>query len=167
VLFRSELKDFTVFIQSTWGILAGISVFFPLSNVLAGVIPLKPFGEEGGELVYLSPPLVTALTTVITLFMLFWMFGQRRGFKTKKKQSQIRRQALLSFIVGFAALICYFVITFSIYTLWYAPWGINSDNPARLVGDVLMLVTYSSFFMLVTRAFTLLGMIEYFGKTAK
>jgi hypothetical protein len=164
--FLKELKDFTVFIQSTWGILAGVSVFFPLSNVLVGVIPLKPFGEEGGELVYLSPPLITALTTVITLFVIFWMFGQRQGFKTKKKQTKIRRHALFSFILGFTLLLGYFALTFGIYTLWYAPMEIYSDNPARLVGDVLMLMTYSGFFMLVTRAFTLLGMVEYFGKTS-
>ena len=54
-----ELKQFTKFLQSLWATLAGISVLFPLSNVLAKVIPLARWPEGG--FAFLSPTLVTAL----------------------------------------------------------------------------------------------------------
>ncbi|MDP2766416.1 MAG: hypothetical protein Q8O41_03045, partial [Candidatus Methanoperedens sp.] len=39
-----------------------------------------------------------------------------------------------------------------------------SGDPRRLIGDVILLLSYSTFFTLMTRAFMLLGMIEYYGK---
>ena len=38
--FIKTLREFIAFLQSLWGILAGISVFFPLSNALTKTIPL-------------------------------------------------------------------------------------------------------------------------------
>ena len=47
VTFLKELKDFIAFLQNLRGILAGISVFFPLSNVLIKLIPMKSMSEDG------------------------------------------------------------------------------------------------------------------------
>ena len=85
--FLKEFKNFIVFLQSLWGILAGISVFFPLSNVLIRVIPLSSiYDDPGGALTYFSPELVTAVTTLVTLFIVLWTFGNREKLKTKKER---------------------------------------------------------------------------------
>jgi len=39
----------------------------------------------------------------------------------------------------------------------------ESDDPRRLVGDVILLVCYSVFFAAMTRAFVLLGLSEFLG----
>ena len=41
-------------------------------------------------------------------------------------------------------------------------WEWSSDDPRRLIVEVPLLVTYSAFYALVTRAFMLLGMSEFF-----
>ena len=41
---------------------------------------------------------------------------------------------------------------------------INGGDPLRLIGDFLLLIFYGAFFALLTRAFMMLGMLEYFGK---
>ena len=162
-LFLKDFKDFIVFLQSLWGILAGISVFFPLSNVLIGLIPLGwIYDDPSGALGYFSPELITALTTLITLFIVLWTFGRRDMFKTKKGKSSIRRQASISFVVGLIALMIYLVLNFTIYDLMYAPFEMSNMDAPLWLGDIFVLVTYSLFFALVTRAFMLLGMIEYF-----
>jgi lysylphosphatidylglycerol synthetase-like protein (DUF2156 family) len=162
--FLKEFKDFIAFLQSLWGILAGISVFFPLSNVLLGVIPLVSiYDDPGGALTYFSPELVTAVTTLVTLFIVFWTFGNRSNFSAKKRKHSIRRGAFISFVVGFLALMIYLTLNFTIYDLLYWPFEMANGESPRWLGDILVLIAYSSFFALVTRAFMLLGMIEYFG----
>lgn len=165
--FLKELKDFLAFLQSLWGILAGISVFFPLSNVLIKLIPMKPMSEDG-VFVHLSPPLITAITTIVTLFIVLWTFGKRHQFKMKKQLKRIVRHAWLSFGVGLLSLVIYLAIYFLTYHLAWEAWGWFSDDPRRLLVEVPLLVTYSIFFALITRAFMLLGMSEFFPtKTTK
>ncbi len=53
--FLEELRDFLAFLRSLWGLLAGISVLFPLSNVLFSVIPLEGGGNPF-QLTGSSPP---------------------------------------------------------------------------------------------------------------
>jgi hypothetical protein len=161
--FLKDFKDFVVFLQSLWGILAGISVLFPLSNVLIGLIPLGwIYDDPGGALGYFSPELITALTTLITLFIILWTFGHRDVFKTKKERHSIRRKGSISFIDGLVALMIYLVLNFTIYDLLYYPFEMSNMDAPLWLGDIFVLITYSSFFSLVTRAFMLLGMIEYF-----
>jgi len=163
--FLKEFKNFVVFLQSLWGILAGMSVFFPLSNALTKVIPLRYIHDDpAGALEYLSPELITTITTVITLFVVLRTFGRRQRFKVKKERRLIQRQAWLSFALGLLALGLYCVVYFGIYELYYMPGEIWSGDPRRLLGDILLLLSYSAFFALITRAFMLLGMIEFFGQ---
>jgi hypothetical protein len=163
ISFLKEFKDFIVFLQSLWGILAGISVFFPLSNVLVGLIPLAYADEEAGLLSYFSPELVTAITTLITLFIILWTFGSREKLKTGTGYS-VRGHPFLCFIVGLVVIIIYLVLAFGRYELLYEPWyQAFGDSPyIEIISDVIVLVTYSVFFAMITRAFMLLGMREYF-----
>jgi|LGOV01.1.fsa_nt_gb hypothetical protein len=53
--FIKTLREFIAFLQSLWGILAGISIFFPLSNDLIKLIPLRRLHDDpAGALGYLS-----------------------------------------------------------------------------------------------------------------
>ena len=79
--FLKEFKEFTTFLRNLWGILAGISVFFPLSNVFIQIIPLGTF-EDGGVLVWFSGRLFTTFATVVSLFLILWTFGQRHQFQS-------------------------------------------------------------------------------------
>lgn len=163
--FLKEFKDFITFLQNLWSILAGISVLFPLSNALTKVIPLRYISDDPpGALEYLSPGLITSVATLITLFVILWTFGQRHKFKTRRERHLIRRGARLSFAIGLLALTLYFVVYFGIYNLYYAAWEIWSGDPRRLFGDVVLLFFYSTFFASITKAFMLLGMIEFFGR---
>jgi len=163
--FIGEFQDFFKFLQSLWGILAGISVFFPLSNILLKAIPLGYMQDEPpGALEFLSPTLITTLVTISTLFIILQTFRQRNNLRTRRQQNSIQRQAWIAFGLGILALLLYLIVYFGIYTLFYAPLGIWGGDPRRLIGDILLLLFYGAFFSLFTRAFVLLGMIEYYSQ---
>jgi hypothetical protein len=164
--FLKEFKEFTVFLQGLWGILTGISVFFPLSNALTGLIPLGSWAaEDTGNFVYLGPELVTALTSFTVLFFVLWTFGQRRQFRSQRNRRLIQRRALSSFVGGVLALIAYLAVTLFVTSAWDYLWfGWEYGDPQRLLSDIVLLISYGVFFVLMTRAFMLLGMIEFFGR---
>lgn len=162
-VFLEEFRDFIAFLQNLWGILAGISVLFPVSNALAGAIPLGKWAQEKGGLAYFSPQLVTIVTTLIAIFVILWTFGQRNRFKSRRKRHLIQRQSWFSFACGIFALFVYLALNYAIIEGFY--WNIlkwESADPRRLLGDIVLLISYSTFFALVTRAFMLLGMLEFF-----
>jgi len=90
-------------------------------------------------------------------------FSNRHEFEALKERRLIQRQAWLSFAIGLLSLILYLVLNFGIYDLFYEPWEIWDAR--RLIGDIMLLLSYSAFFALMTRAFMLLGMIEFFEKS--
>lgn len=161
--FIKELKEFIGFLQNLWAILAGISVLFPFSNVFAQIIPLAQWGEGG--FAYLSPPLVTAISTVACVFVILWTFGRRQQFTRARKRKSIQKQAGISFALGVAALVVYLTGHYAVAHDFY--WNVlqwESDDFRRMLGDIVLLLAYSVFFVLVTKAFLLLGMMEYFGQ---
>lgn len=160
--FLEEFKNFIAFLQNLWGLLAGISVVFPLSNVFIKIFPLKAYGEEGGVFEHLSPSLITAVTTLITLFVILGLFSNRDTFKEKQKRQGIQRQAWISFVIGILAIVIYLVIHTMYLQYAWEPWGWGSGDPRKLFAEIPLLVAYSAFFALITRAFMLLGMIEFF-----
>jgi hypothetical protein len=159
-----EFREFFGFIQNLWGILAGVSVLFPLSNTLMKVIPTGHFYDEppgSGAFQYLSSELVTSIATLITIFVVFSVFSRRYKYKIQEYRT-IKRQAWASFILGIVSLVVYLAANFGIYEVFYGPLEIWGGDPRRLIGDVFLLLTYSVFFALVTRAFMLLGMAEFY-----
>jgi hypothetical protein len=74
----------------------------------------------------------------------------------------MKRQAWISFGGALLALTIYLVIYFMTFHLAWEPWGWTSDDPRRLLAEFPMLAAYGIFFALMTRAFMLLGMIEFF-----
>lgn len=157
-----ELKQFTKFLQSLWATLAGISVLFPLSNVLAKVIPLAQWPEGG--FAYFNPILVTTISTVTCLFIILWTFGRRQQFATAKKRRLIKRESALSFMVGGIGLIVYLIGHYAVaQDVYYTVFNWASTDLRRVFGDLLLLIAYCVFFAFMTRAFMTLGMLEYYG----
>jgi len=149
-----ELRALISFLQHLWGMLAGISVLFPLSNEFFRVIPLKSFDEEG-VYIYFSPRLITAIATLVSLFTVLASFASR------KTLTVTQRRAWLSFIIGVVFLLLY-LIGYSLSLHVYSLMGIESDDPRRLMLELPLLAFYSFFFALVTRAFILLGLLEFY-----
>lgn len=159
--FLKEFKSFITFLKNLWGLLAGISVLFPLSNILIALIPLATF-DEGGVLVWFSPALITTLTTLTILFLILGMFGRRDKFLGQRGNVRLNRQALLSFVAGVASVLVYLIVYFFLSSSAYDVLGWESMDIRRLMGEVPLMILYASFFAFTTRAFVLLGMIEYF-----
>jgi hypothetical protein len=161
--FLKEFRDFMAFLRNLWGSLAGVSVFFPLSNIFMQIIPLGTF-NDGGVLVWFSARLFTTFATVVSLFLILWTFGQRHHFLSARKRATIQRQAWASFGIGLTALMIYLAAYYFLATSAYGVLGWESADVRRLLGEVPLLLVYSAFFSLLTRAFVLLGMNEFFGQ---
>ncbi len=161
--YLDELRAFLVFLKNLWGLLAGTSVFFPLSNVLLRAIPLRAYGEDG-VFDQLSPFLITTLATVVTLFVVLVTFAGRDRFREAAKSRTAPRAAWLSFGISILSLLAYLVIHQAYREYAWASWGWGSGDPRKLFAEIPLLITYVVFFSLLTRAFMLLGMMEFFGK---
>lgn len=164
--YLKKIKEFFTFVSTLWGILGGISALFPLSNFLMkGGIPLKMWDDKGG-LAFLHPDLVSIVATLVAIFTIFWIYGQRDSLA--RKTGRTRRAAGFCFAFGLVTLFLYMVV----YTLMendfhYVVMGWTSDDPRRVLFDLVLLALYSAFFGLMTRAFMLLAAAEYFkGETS-
>lgn len=135
-----------------------------MSNVLVKVIPLGRYGDDGGVYEHLQPPLVTAVATLTTLFLILSTFARRDAFGAHDAFPRIGRQAWLSFAAGVCALIAYLVIH-TVYAQYaWSAWGWGSGDPRKLLAEVPLLAAYCAWFALITRAFLLLAMREFFGR---
>lgn len=155
-----ELAAFLEFLHGLWAALASVSILFPLSNALIDIIP-QDIWPDGG-FVYFPPPLVTIVTTIACLFVVLWTFGQRRQYRNEQELDVLPKRAGVSFAAGVAALVfylvCYFVAREGFY---FDVLGWESDDLRRIAGDAVLTLAYAAFFVLVTRAFLLLGLREY------
>jgi len=155
-----ELKQFVEFLQNLWATLAGVSVLFPLSNTFAQIIPLGKWTDGG--FAYLSPTLVTALTTLVCLFVVFWTFTKREQIQQRGPWETLPKQAVWLFGIGVGALIIYLGGHYAItHDFYFAVLGWESEDLRRIFGDLVLLIAYGSFFTCVTRAFVGLGLREY------
>ncbi|MGH3506924.1 MAG: hypothetical protein ACRDO2_06940, partial [Nocardioidaceae bacterium] len=131
--------------------------FFPLSNLLIKVIPLgdldKPFHD-------LSPALVAVLTTLTCIFLTFATFGRRVQFADGPRRTQYARSARLSFPVALILLAFYVLLPHSLYEALVSGQGSTAEGVALY--DGLLAALYILSFALITRAFLLLAMLEYF-----
>jgi hypothetical protein len=152
--FLDELRSFFDFLQSLWGKLAGVSVFFPLFNVRFAVIPMQPLEQEGAF--HLIPTwLITALATVLALFAVLSTFTHR------KPLTEITRKAWISFTAGMLVLIGYLILH-QVKLNLFDIWGVESGHPVHLALEMPLMVLYALFFGLMTRAFVLFGLREHY-----
>jgi hypothetical protein len=167
--FLEELKAFLAFLRSLWGVLTGITAVFPLANAFTNVLPLSTD---------FHPQLVTAITTLVTLFVILQTFSQRLEFEVPKgvrseRRRRIQRQVGYFFAIGVLALGVYLVAPLVYFRLPFSVWEALVEDPAmlenvrdlsKLLLDVVGLVCYVIFFALTTKAFMVLGMIEFYQK---
>ena len=165
--FLREFQSFLTFLGTLWGLLAGISVFFPLSNVLLEAVPMRPYGEDGGVYNHIPPPLIVGLATVVTMFILLRTFLDRVRFRNPHVAQSAVRQAWISIALGISALLGYLVLHQVYLEYAWPEWNWGSDDPRKLLVEVPLTLAFIAFFSLVTRAFVLLGMIEYFRDEAR
>lgn len=156
--FLDELREFLAFLASLWGLLAAISLFFPLSNLLTEVVPLgdmdKPFHN-------LSPALVSLLTTLTCIFLTFATFGRRIQFADRALRRRYARSARLSFPAALVLLALYVLLPHSLYEALISGGSGGGEGGIALY-DALLAALYIASFALITRAFLLLAMLEYF-----
>ncbi|WP_373501827.1 DUF6264 family protein [Desulfococcus sp.] len=150
--FLDELTAFVGFLQGLWGALAGAAVFFPLANASFTVIPMAPLDREGAFHI-LPAGLVTAIATLLTLFVLFSAFSRRRVL------ADAGRKAWIPLIAGVLVLIGYLILH-TVKMNLFDIWGVESGHPAHLAFELPMMVLYAAFFALTARAFVLLGLLE-------
>jgi len=160
--YLGELKAFLKFLRNLWGLLASVSVFFPLSNLLLRTVPLGAYGEEG-VFDLLPPALLTTLATVVTLFVVLATFAGRRRFAEAGQRRGILRAAWATLGGGVLSLLAYLVLHQIYREYAWQPWGWGSGDPRKLLAEIPLLVAYVVFFSLLTRAFMLMGMLEFFG----
>jgi hypothetical protein len=159
--YLEDLRNFLDFQKNLWGALAGISVFFPLSSALVGVIPLSAY-ESGGVFDQISPALVTILTTVVTLFVVLLTFAGRRTRRNSGTRAAMQRSAIRWFGLALAVLVGYLVLHQTYAQYAWDPWGLGSGDPRKLLFEIPLMFLYAGFFALLTRAFMLLGMMEFY-----
>ncbi len=163
--FLEELKDLLDFLHSLWGILAGSTIFFPLSATFLKLVPIEYRWHTDDYMRgfgYFKPPMVIAITTIMIIFAMFWMVSHRAHFKLSKRKL-MQRRALICFVVGIFSLVFYLTAYEVFADITYVK-EIYGGNPALIPYDLLMLASYAGFFVLLTAAFTILGMIEYYAE---
>jgi hypothetical protein len=158
--YLRDLRDFLRFLQSLWGILAGVSLLFPLSNVFFDVLPIhekyRPFHN-------LSAPALTAVTVVTCLFITFATFGRRQEFRDATRRRRFGRAARACFLLAVANC-AVFLLGRDLAIDNVIVLG-QEDQPPALLFDGVFAIVYVAFFALMTRAFLLLAMLEYFPAT--
>ena len=128
------------------------------------IIPLARWPEGG--LVYFSPELFSIISSIACLFIILYTFSHRD--QIGKVRRSIQKKAGLSFLAGVIALIIYLTLYFAAANdFWFNVLKVESGSFLRVLGDIVLLIVYSIFFVLMTRAFMLLGMLEYFGRKSK
>ena len=157
-----ELRSFLTFLGSVWGLLAAVSVLFPLSNVLSAVIPLET-AANGGAFWEISPGAVTTVSMISAAFCILLIYSRRRELASTQQVAGTRRTALWSFAGGLALLGVYLVL-YELKADAYDLVGWQSDDSRHVFVEVPLMATYAGCFTLLTRGFTLLALIEYEGE---
>lgn len=154
--FLRELREFLRFLRSLWGVLAGISVLFPLSNVFFTAIPI----EGGAGPFHNLPPAVVSVMTMLTcIFLTFATFGRRDQFTESQRRTRYARSARQLHHRPCHAC--------RLRTGSQRPVSDIDHRQCRsragiALYDGLFAALYIATFALFTRAFVVLAMLEYF-----
>ena len=125
------------------------------------MIPLGSYHVGTGVYDQIAPSVITTLSTVVTLFVVLTTFAGRRRFRGARGRRAALRRAWWAFAAGLAALLDYLALH-QVYAMSaWDPWGWGSGDPRKLLAEVPLTLLYAAFFALFTRAFLLLGLLEF------
>jgi len=131
-----DFKGFIHYLQSIWGLLSGITVFFPISNYFIEVIPV-PWNKDRHLFI----------ASLMSMFVIFFLYSIRKRLIYSKYMPQLI--SLLSFLSGMYFLWDYLNWSSKYGTLWPLPFEHN------------YLFIYGLIFGLFTSSFTALALVEY------
>ena len=149
---KQDLEKFLAYISSIWGLLAGITSIFPLANVLFKIIPLPVDAYNKS-----TEPIAIPLTTLVAVFIIFYSFVQR-----DQVISNPTRMAKLFFSLGCVSLVIFILLDLFWYPLRerFCPELCDSETDFEM-WLVMLIPFYIGFFACVTRAFTILALVEF------
>ena len=149
---KQDLEKFLAYISSIWGLLAGITSIFPLANVLFKIIPLPVDAYHKS-----TEPIAIPLTTLVAVFIIFYSFVQR-----DQVISNPTRMAKLFFSLGCVSLVIFILLDLFWYPLRERFCPELCDSTTDFAMWLVMLIPfYIGFFACVTRAFTILALVEF------
>lgn len=161
-----EFHEYLEFLKGLWASLGSISVVFPLSNALLKVVPIGTWPEGG--FVSFSMPLVTTTASLMSLFLVLWIFVGRHRYRAVEAWEKMSRSSVVSLFTAALCLLAYLVAHYAISNGFYFDvLGWESDDMRRILGDVFLLLCYAGFFASVTRAFLLVAMKEFLRKAVQ
>ena len=157
-----EFRRFVTSLGTFWGVLTGTAMLFPLANTFVGAVPVGLWDQytPRGGLVYISPEILAATATLGASFTTLWLFSHRDEFAADLDRGAVRRRALVSSASAYVRSWC--TSSRASRSSRGTVLGGTMDNPHRIAGDVVPLLSYGGFFVLTTRTFVLLGVLEYY-----
>ena len=152
----NELRSFIKYMSSLWAVLAGITAVFPLADVLFKTIPLPVDAYDES-----TAPVAIPVTTVVALFTLLFTFVQRH----KSESISVSRSGMF-FVLGLISLLVFFLLEHFEEPLRVAffPNLDSADDYILLL--VAVVPFYVFFFACMTRAFTILALMEFKRKSS-
>lgn len=155
---KDNVQAVIAYLSSLWGVASGLSLLFPLSNVLLQAVPSTIFIEVQPKTV-LTPALLTSLATILSLFSILVLISTRHDIGSRNFYSRIhglRGLAILSFMIA-VFLLLFYVALCNEYRLHYENMSTSSRDGAELYAFFGYPLVFASF----TTAFTALGLREY------
>ena len=156
---RNDVHAVIAYLSSLWGLASGLSLLFPLSNLLLQAVPNDIFVEVQPKTA-LTPALLTTLATILSLFSILLVISTRRdiadsrGFK--EQLSRMRVFAIAAFSAAVVVLLFYLAIC-NEYRLHYE----RIPVPTRGHYELFSFFFYPLIFAGFTIAFTALGLREF------
>jgi hypothetical protein len=149
---RNDVQTVIAYLSSLWGLTSGISLLFPLSNVLLKVVPASVFLETNARTI-VTPGVLNALATITSLFSLLLVISVRREI-AKSGIYKLRAWSIVGFIAAMLLLLFYIAVAHD-YPL---P---TTSLERRTNFELFAFVAYPSVFALLTASFTALGLREF------
>lgn len=142
-----SLEEFLDFLKTTWGLLAGISVFFPLSNKLLNVVPI-PKGQEQAT---------TTFSTIACIFFVYAAFNFLNLVLSLKRNKFAFNTALVLILI---LSLCSFYAGYN----GFSDLLNGSFQPSAYSDPRRNIYVFSS--VGLTAGFTFMGMFQYLRQKA-
>lgn len=157
---KNDIQAVVAYLSSLWGLASGLSLLFPLSNVLLQAVPSSIFVELNPK-TSLTPTLLTTLATIYSLFSTMLLVSTRReiaaaGILFDFRLREMRSSAVRAFVTAVVLLFIYLFVCGLIRSSYD-----KLPVLAKLCALLFVFIAYPFIFSTFTKAFTALGLREY------